>query len=111
MPTKKTSEDLECLMKLRFPGMEHYFVGVYYEPLKNSEVRKLRALGQTPIDIHKGHHFFIYCGFVDSLFAPTNVQCWRSVSIEALFRLVLAEDPNCIHHPENIPETRRRFEL
>lgn len=94
----KTIGDLDHLLRTRFPGMENYFITETYTPSKKR--------GPDP---HKGHHFFIYCGFIDSLSFPVNSQCWRSVSIDGLYKLVLAEDPEFVHDAEMIPETRRRF--
>lgn len=111
MPSKYQPRDVIAMMMERFPGREHYWVSRLYEPLKNSEIRQLRSQGRKIPDgaAMKPHHFFVYAGFIDSMSEPTNAHCWRSVSCDALSRLILAEDPGFVYDPDRIPEARRRF--
>lgn len=89
MPTPAAFRALEDLLRTRFRGMEHYFVG---------------KISLTP-----PHTGFIYCGFVDSLTAPVSGRVWRSASYEGLMRLVQADDPDLI--PRFNTQSQKRFEL
>lgn len=102
-PTNPTPQDLHRLMREKFLHMEHYFVSEIYQPPAGLS-HKLQKLHP-----HKPHFYFIYCGFIDSLDAPIQSRCWRSVSVAGLYRLVCAEDPDYCPDETIVPETRRRF--
>lgn len=90
-----TEGDLHQLMRTKFPGMEHYFVSPCYTFKKNSP--------------HKDHGGFIYCGFVDSLGAPHQARCFRSVTLGGLNRLLQAEDPGYIPDIDKVPLIKNRM--
>lgn len=101
----QSPETLLQLMHDKFPGMEHYYISEEYENPTTAQGRRAKAYP------HKAHVGYIYCGFVDSLFSPTQGHCWRSVTYNGLYRLVLSEDPDYAYDEQVIPETRRRFKI